>query len=361
MDCRKDREFEEEFASRFKRRVVKDRVPLCGSIDLCTRCNFNCVHCYLPQERRKGPWKERECSTEEILGWVDAMADGGCLYLLITGGEPLLRQDFADVYTHARKRGMIVTVFTNGSLVTDDHVRLFKTYPPAAVEISVYAASSGIYHEITGVQDALPMVVEGIHRLKDNGIRIKLKTVLMDLNRHELQAVENIARELGADFRFDAAILPRLDGDMSPLGHRISPEEAVELEFRDSVKAEEWRRLWEKSDKATLGSGVYGCGAGQTSFHITTDGFLQPCLMSDILRYDLRKGDFHEGWTRGIAGISQFSAGPENICRDCELINLCGYCPPFFKLENGSEQIRSEYICRMGHLRNEKIMDLGGI
>ncbi len=346
----------DDFFLRFRNRVARDRIPLSGSFELTTRCNFSCVHCYLPEGDRK---KKDGIDTAMAISIIDDLADAGCLYLLLTGGEPLLRSDFAHIYTHARKRGMLVVVFTNGSTVTEEHVRLFREYPPIQVEVSVYGSNPETYGRVTGSADACQRAMAGIKRLHENGVRVSLKTVLMDLNVHELDDMEAMARNLGVRFRFDAAVMPRLDGDQTPLHHRVSPATAVACEFGDPKRAADWAEFWKKSSKTAMDRFLYICGAGKTCGHITSDGFLQPCLITSGIRADLRSLDFPTAWEQVSRTVDRFEADSAHPCRACERITLCGYCPPVSGLETGSDVSKSEYLCRMGQLRHEYIARLG--
>jgi MoaA/NifB/PqqE/SkfB family radical SAM enzyme len=113
------------------RSAVRHRVPLNGSIAMTHRCHLRCVHCYLGEERFAPP-AGGELATPFWLRVLDEAAEAGCLKLLITGGEPLLRADFAAVYEHAIRLGLLVSVFTNGTLVDERVVALFAEWPPSS-------------------------------------------------------------------------------------------------------------------------------------------------------------------------------------------------------------------------------------
>jgi uncharacterized radical SAM superfamily Fe-S cluster-containing enzyme len=98
-------------------RAVAERVPLSGSLAMTHRCHLRCVHCYLGQERFAPAGGELE--TGFWLSIVDQLADAGCLNLLVTGGEPLLRPDLPEVYTRAIRRGILLSLFTNGILIDE--------------------------------------------------------------------------------------------------------------------------------------------------------------------------------------------------------------------------------------------------
>ncbi len=343
----------DEFLEKFIMTARRRRIPLSGSLDITSRCNLKCAHCYF------GPRSEEpertEMSTGKILGLIDEITNSGCLHFLITGGEPLLRDDFPSIYRYAKERGLLVTVFTNGTLVTDRVVGLFRELPPHEVEITLYGATALTYERITGIRGSYKKCMQGIRLLVENRIRVGLKTILMTLNSHELSEMQDIAKVFGSRFRFDAAICPAFGGDKTPLDLRVSPEEVVDSEFADDERARQWKQLFDGSKEHVLTDELYGCGAGVTGFHIDSTGSLHPCLMVHDISYDLSETGFLEAWKDMIGRLKGKKAGPDFPCRGCVKINLCGYCPAFFSLENGAEDVHSEYICRLGDLRYQRI------
>ncbi len=351
MECTEKLTSDLDFIREFNRKSEQLRTPISGSIELTRRCNLKCVHCYLGNTLSLQKRRDSEMSTSQVLSVIDEIAEAGCLYLLITGGEPLLRKDFSRIYSHAKQRGMVLTIFTNGTLVTDRIVDLFADMPPRVVEISLYGATSPTYEKITRVSGSYNKCLNAVRRLLERKIPVGLKTILMTLNKHEFAEIEDIAKSFGVKFRFDAAIFPRLDGDRSPLNLRVSPQEAVELEFTDKKRAGNWEEYFTRSKGQSPNDKLYNCGAGLTSFHIDPYGNLQPCIMPTGLKFNLSEGCFLKGWHGIISDIRNRKAGDLYTCNHCEKRHLCGFCPAFFGLENGKEEIRSEYLCSMGSLR----------
>lgn len=356
MDCAQTEWLsDKEYLQQFNRKVVEQRVPLSGSIDLTHRCNLKCVHCYLGEKACVGENHKEELGTDQWISIVDEIMEAGCLNLLITGGEPLVRKDFKEIYRHAKEKGLLVTVFTNGTLITKSVLDLFTDLPPRAVEISLYGATASTYEKITGIKGSYEQSLKGIQSLLDHRINLKLKTILMTLNRHEIYDIKTMANEYGIDFRFDAAIFPCIDGDKSPLSLRVSPEEAIRKEFSDADRSRQWRDFFQRMQGFSVPDKLYNCGTGLTSFHIDPYGQLQPCLMVTSLRYNLLEGSFVEGWGDVIPLIRERKAGAAHACNRCEKMTLCGFCPGFFELENGAEDIYSQYLCALGKFRFEAI------
>jgi MoaA/NifB/PqqE/SkfB family radical SAM enzyme len=355
MDCAQESYMpNDQFLTAFNEKVMALQIPLSGSLDLTYRCNLRCVHCYLGALRNDRN-KYREMSTGKVLSIIDEAVAAGCLYLLITGGEPLIRDDFSEIYSHARRSGLIVTVFTNGTLISDDILELFQELPPNQVEISLYGASAATYEKITRVPGSYDSCVQGIGRMLECGIKVALKTILMTLNSDELSEMEKFANNLGVRFRFDAVINACLDGDRSPLNLRVPPEEAIEKEFSNPKTVLGWKEFVAKY-KPYSTNDLYECGAGICCFHVDAHAALKPCLMVTDIRYDLSDRSFLEGWHHIARDIRKRKLGANSLCRNCDKRHLCGYCPGFLKLETGFEDVYSPYLCALGSSRLERIV-----
>jgi radical SAM protein with 4Fe4S-binding SPASM domain len=324
----------------------KAGVPLYGSLALTHRCNLHCAHCYLDTAHRSP-----ELATD---GWkrvIDGCAELGCLFLLLTGGEPLAREDFTDLYTYARERGLVLSVFTNGTLIDDTVLDCLADSPPRHVEISVYGASPQTYAAVTGDAGGYEACMAGIERLRSRGIRVKLKTLVTQANRADFEAIEALATRWGVGFRFDAVLVPRLHGDRAPVQQRVAPEEAVALDFAKPERAREWARLHERTRDAAPSGRLFACGAAVSTFHVTPAGRLQPCIMTGSIQYDLQRTPFALAWRRMADHVSTLAA-PENYrCGGCELRALCGLCPPLAALETGNPGEPVPYLCALGEGR----------
>lgn len=336
------------FLQSFNAKARRERVPLSGSIELTRRCNLRCIHCYVGGAARGGAL---ELGTGAVLALIDEACAAGCLHLLITGGEPLLREDFAEVYRHAKLRGLLVTVFTNGTLIDEPTLDLFAELPPHLVEVSLYGASPRTCERITGVAGSCERCLRGVRGLLARKVRVGLKTVLMTENLGELDAIRKIADDLGVRFRFDAEIFPRLDGAADPLRLRVPPARVPREELRERGKRRQWVRHFERTRGAPVTDSLYACGAGVTGFHVSAAGTLQPCLMVGRIGHDLSAGGFGVGWREVVGRISEQKVGGESACPGCEKRHLCGYCPGLFALESGSERVRSAYVCAIGEER----------
>jgi len=337
--------------------MQRERIPGSGALDLTYRCNFRCVHCYVGHLVAQTPAEAAELQTEQILAMLSGAASAGCLMVLLSGGEPLLRPDFTDIYVGARRLGLLVTVFTNGSLLAPSHLEVFREYPPRMVEISVYGATAGTYERITGIPDAFERTMRNIDMLVDRGVRVGLKTMILRDNVHEVDAIRALARERGLRFRLDPLVTPRLDGDPAPLAQRVEPQVAVGLELQEEERRAELAAYAHRQEVAARESGrdprekVHRCGAGIWSFHVDPQGVLRPCFMTRGIAYNAAREGFAAAWAQIVAAVDRVAGDTSGACLGCHDLYLCGYCPGLFVLETGSPSEPAEYVCELGEQR----------
>lgn len=339
-----------EFLTAVNKRVCSERIPLCGSIDLTDRCNLDCVHCYVKQNSPA----ENESTTEQILSYIDQSVEQGCLFMLLTGGEPLLRKDFCEIYEHTKRKGLLVTIFTNGTLVDEDMASFLADLPPFTVEISIYGATDETHDRITGVKGSFKKALKGFNLLKRHNLEVTLKTILMTLNKDEIEGMIALAEQNHAKFRMDGAIFPRLNGDTSPMQYRLTPREVVEREFLLPERTSDWRKFMDNVGKLEPSEALYDCGAGVSCFHISAEGLLKPCIMTQAPFFSLKTGSFRDGWKK-MTEILDKKPEPDYPCSSCENRLICDSCPGFFKLETGNEKLYSNYVCKIAHERAQKL------
>jgi len=331
------------------------RVPASGSINLTNRCNLNCIHCYLGNRDSHLRSPEKELTTDQWFTVIDQITEAGCLYLLLSGGEVLLRPDFAAIYRKAATSGLLVTVFTNGTLLNEETYALFIDLPPQSIEISLYGAKPETYEAVTGVKGSFQKCLAGIQGLHDHQVRFNLKAMILVQNHREIDKIEQIAQGFGVEFRMDPAVSACLDGNQQPMRCRVDPAAAVQAEISTPEKASRWQQYYNQRKKSPATEYLYNCGAGLTNFHIEPDGTLSPCMMLNRPSFDLTKGSFKDGWTNELIKLRKIKAGNNYLCNTCDINILCSGCPATFELESGSSETCSQYMCDIAKCRQEAI------
>ncbi len=327
--------------------LVKD-IPLDGTLELTSHCNLNCKHCYIRDNSR-----ENELTSGEIHRIIDEIADAGCFWLLLTGGEPLIRNDFYDIYKNAKQKGLIISLFTNGTLITEETAIFLKKWRPFSVEITLYGATSETYESMTRVAGSYDACVNGIQLLARHEVPLSLKTMVTTINKHELPEMKRFAESLGLKFKYDPIINPRLNGSKSPYDIRVTAGEVVELDMHDQDRKKEWTELYEKFNGPVSEEYLFNCGAGRGGFHITPAGKLQVCGFVPDPAHDLRRSSFMDGYRRFAAVREKRLTGRKN-CAGCRHAIFCDRCPGMSMLEGDrSGESPVDYLCSIAHKRSQ--------
>ena len=337
----------------------KSRTPLSGTLEITPRCNLNCRMCYIHTPDCTEA-KKREMSRDKIFGILNELQKAGTLLLLITGGEPLIRTDFRDIYIKAKELGISVCVNTNGTLINRDIINLFKEYPPARVNVTLYGAGCETYEKVTGVSSAYEKAYAGVDMLLDAGIAVKLNMSINPQNACDIQKVYEFAqnRDLfieGASYMFPPARSGREFSD----GDRMTPEMSgvIAAECERLVYDREHYRIRAEAvgSLARVEGGLMSgcsdesgekimCRAGTASYWISYDGKLSPCGMMNEPYEDLLNSSFIEAWNKLGGKIAKIRLPAE--CSVCKYKPICSVCAASCKAETGRFDTVPEYQCR---------------
>ena len=344
----------------------KEPYPFQGQIELTYRCNLNCVHCYCKGSEDK----ERELSTLEWKKIIDEIHKEGCLWLAVTGGEPLVREDFLEVYSYAKSNGFIVTLFTNGQGFTDKIIDYLAKSPPHSIEITLNGLSRNTYESITQVAGSHDKVIHAIKRLDKEKLPLIIKTNCLKQNKHEIAEIKkwtenflgknaenNVTCDLRPatcdikkyNFKYDPMIYPRLNGDKTPTDYRLSFEEMLEIKKQDPD-------MWKQHEKCLEGASadfqrdrsfLYRCTAWTRQFFINPYGKLKFCQFSEKFSADLRKTSFKEGFYHRFPQLLNEEFKTDSECKDCLFRAMCYHCPARAYLETGDEEAPVPYYCEL--------------
>ena len=346
-------------------KMERERKVFSFDIEVTARCNMGCAHCYINLPAGDRAAREKELTLGEIGRIADEAIELGALWVLISGGEPLLRDDFAEIYLLLKRKGLLVSVFTNATLVRPEHVELFRKYPPRDLEVSVYGATKETYERVTRRPGSFDAFLRGLCLLEEGGVRVRLKSMALRSNVHELPAMSAFCRAHTKDYyRFDPVLHSRFDGNPARnaeiAAERLSPDEVAAVERAD---AERFGAL-EKNcndliDESFLRNDVdhlFLCGAGNGSFNVGYDGTFRLCssLWAPGTTCDLRNVSLREAWEELVPRVRAMrSSNPEFLetCRKCPIINLCLWCPAHAHLECGAMDRRIDFFCRVAHAR----------
>jgi radical SAM protein with 4Fe4S-binding SPASM domain len=350
-------------------KMAANRVPFSFDLEITARCNNDCRHCYINLPAGDEQAKKQELSLEEITDIADQAVSLGAFWCLLTGGEPLLRDDFFDIYHALKKRGLLISVFTNAALLTKKHIELFKKYPPRDIEVTVYGVTQETYEKVCRKPGSYAAFRRGLDLLLESRIKVRLKAMALRSNIHEFKQIISFCREMTKDyFRFDPFLHLRFDGNSGKnkdiMDERLSPDEIVDLERSDperflSLDKECDRLIATDSSHATCNH-LFHCGAGRGSFSISYDGIFRLCssLWHPDCVYDLKKGNLADAWHNFIPKVRDMRSDRKeylDTCRVCPLVNLCMWCPAHAHLESNELDASIDYFCKVAHARENAL------
>ncbi len=340
-------------------------LPVSGTFELTARCNFHCPMCYVHLSQEDAEAAGRELTARE---WIDLAREAknqGMVFALLTGGEPFVRKDFFEIYSAMKQMGILVSINSNGSMLSGPVLEKLLENPPFRVNISLYGGSNETYRNMCG-RDAYETVVENIRALREAGVDVRLNLSITPYNHQDIGKICDAARELGVHVKGSSYMYPsiRVNGQQYGEGNRLSPDEAAEaglqwdlLRFTPeqfAQRAEAMHALHPLAPEdcpLEIDAGVR-CRAGSSSFWMTWDGRMLPCgMMPHPVAYPLEVG-FQTAWnqireaTRAIRTPSQ--------CAVCPKRDVCGPCAAICITETGYFDQLPEYKCRMTDALIEK-------
>jgi radical SAM protein with 4Fe4S-binding SPASM domain len=345
-----------EFSVALHKHFGNKRVPIEVSLEITRRCPLTCQHCYNNLAMGDLAARNSELTKEEYFAILTELAEMGVIWLLFTGGEIFARKDFLEIYTFAKRKGFLITLFTNGILINEQIADYLREFPPFSIEITLYGRTKRTYESLTQSPGSYERCLRGIHLLLERGLPLKLKTVGTKINQHEVTRMKEFAEiELGTEFKFDSLINPRIDCSQAPVAVRLSPEEVVALDMHWAKLAAEHRKNLEREMAAPPSStnrAVYSCGGGIKTFAIDPNGKMSICVLSHQDTYDIRLGSVRQGWDEFLLKVRQKQqARPPSKCAQCRIRSVCSMCPANGELENGDAESPVEFLCEVAHLR----------
>lgn len=344
-----------------KKIISLPRLPLQGNIDFTYRCNNNCRHCWLriPPD---SPDKNKELSFDEIKRIVDSAKKMGCRKWCISGGEPMLRADFPEIFDYITANFNSYSINTGGTLITPKIAKLLKR--KGIKMVAVYGATADIHDHITRNPGSFEATMRGFRYLKEAGAGFIVQIIPMKDNYHQFKDMINLAKSLSKHYRIGSAWLYLTacgdkERNAEIIRQRLTPEQVIELDKPD-LSFEEWFNNEHGSGYCVNENGhlFSSCINSRSDFHVDPYGKMTFCdLIKDPrLRYDLTKGNFKDGWEKFIPSLADKVKATQEYkenCGSCDLRKDCRWCPVYGYLEHRRFGARVDYLCAIARREKE--------
>jgi MoaA/NifB/PqqE/SkfB family radical SAM enzyme len=332
--------------SELQRQAAQHRQPVSGAFELTNRCNLSCQMCYVRHSANDTFRREKELSSASWLSLAHQAIERGMVFLLLTGGEVFLRPDFFEIYEPLTRMGLMLTLFTNGTLITDDVAERLAKAPPSCTEITLYGATAATYEAVTRTPGSYDRCCAGIEALIKRRVPFGLKTTVTKHNVGELDAMRQMANRWGAPFSAGSLLFSRPDGTMSNVEDcRLSAIDSVALEMADHASVH--RRIEATArESITDNDGNFFCLAGKSVFVVNPAGEMNVCLnLPHPSAHPLEIG-FDCAWKQ-IQQYVEDSPPRSSVCSICDARINCMRCPAWSLTETGTLTEPVPYLCEI--------------
>ncbi len=343
-----------QFEESLRRKADEQNIPLGGAVELTPLCNMNCKMCYVHMSKQEMESQGRMLTCDEWLRIAAEAREAGVLYLLVTGGEPLVYPEFERLYTSLLDMGFVVTLNTNGTLLDERWADFFSKHRGRRINITLYGKDDATYERLCGNPKGFTQVMEAARLLQERNVPFRFHTSITLQNVDEIDELYRIAGERdiylrGATYMFPAARL----GKDNETQERLDPERAAQAMYQvhQRMRTEKEMRQANTSTLASLHlpprfwqvSG-FSCHAGHSGFWMNWRGEMQACGMMNGPSFSLLEHGFNGCWQKVLAESAEIQYCKE--CVHCGLQNICQICPASLMAETGAFDRKPEYVCR---------------
>ena len=328
----------------------KPRLPLKGSIDLTYRCNNRCRHCWLWSDNG-----EKELTTEEIIRLINDARALGCREWAISGGEPMLRPDFPEIFDYITSHAKTYSLNTNGTLITEEIAELMTR--KGSKMVSLYGATPEVHDHVTRNPGSFEATMRGFSLLKKAGAGFTVQLIPMVDNYHQKDEMIALAKSVSPNWRIGVIWL-YLSAYASPErnieinAQRLPPRNIIEFDSPDLSSLSADTTVAHPQCPPGSDNLFDSCIDSRREFHVDPYGMMSFCsfIKDPDMRYNLRKGSFVDAWERFIPSLTGKVRGGEEYlknCGSCEYIRDCRWCPVYGYLEHGRYSAPVEYLCEV--------------
>ena len=308
-------------------------------------CNLACVHCRASSRYGSYPG---EFATDQCMRLLDEIAAFSKPVIIMTGGEPLLREDIFEIAAHGNRKGLRMVMATNGTLVTEEIADKMSEAGIKRVSVSIDGLDAKSHDTFRGVNGAFSGAMAGILAMKKAGVEFQINTTVTRTNLDQVQGILDLAIRLGAAAHHIFLLVPTgrgremADQGLSPLDYEKTLNWFYEESLRCPIQLkatcaphyfrilhQRKGRIKEKSKErnGALHTMTRGCLGGSSFCFISHTGQAQPCGYLEVDCGQVREKAFRDIWEnspifQNLRDLHQY----KGKCGQCEFIKVCGGC-----------------------------------
>ena len=324
------------------------QAPYHACFELTPLCNFNCNMCYV--HLTKSQLGTRKLMSGEQWNEFGRQAvKAGLVELSITGGEALTHPDFRQIYDALYRMGLLITLRTNGYLLTEELVEWFKTRKPHKIQVSFYGACDETYQKVCGVKDGFTVVSRNLERLKENGIPLRTTMTVTSENEAEVQQLWEWAKEHQIAFSPYFGLFQPFENTGRKNAHLRSLQ-------NQTIKAADFSE--QETDQAPVKEETFSafrsCTLYGAQFTITWDGKMTPCTGVPYMWVDPFSEPLKDAFVHLNEKVEAFRRPKE--CWNCKFQSFCQSCPSSYRIENGVAKLQDSDCCDRARYRYQQAL-----
>lgn len=325
--------------------------PNVCQFELTFSCDLHCKYCY-SDCYNKPSFIKKELNTEQIKFILDKAYDAGVIWLCFTGGDPLKREDFLEIYSYAKNKGFIITIFTNGYSMTKEIANYLKEKPPFVIEITLNGIEKDICERISQVKGSFEKIMGGLNMILERKLPLKIKTMITRDNLGYLDQVKKFIEGLNLRFRPSPVLYARLNGDLTPCSLRVSPQDILDLGGKDKFNSREDKKecIRDNQQSKIIDDSLFSCAAaGGDGMLVDPYGKMFLCELIRDPKINLLTESIEEGMDKlmPLASNRKFKTDPK--CKYCQIRERCLNCPGKALLETGDMEKTIPWFCELAH------------
>ena len=327
------------------------QLPINIGFELTPYCNFNCKMCYIHDAHLKASVLNKD-------QWINIAKQArnlGVLFILLTGGEPLLHPQFKEIYTELKNMGMILTINTNGTLINEEMAQFLSSNPPRRINLSLYGTTNEIYNNLCEKPHGFDEVKQSLELLLKYHIPVKINIIANTLNYHNLDDMFTFCKHYHLDVELNSYLYePIRKNNNEKQLYRLSPQDMALAnikwyEYRYSLEqmmaqcVVAYESLSQYKQPTTNELIPLQCRAGTSSAWVCFNGDMIPCVNIPTSKVSLFDHSLKEAWDIILKDTSQIKVSRK--CLECSLKKFCQSCGAIAYHENQTFEKVPDIMC----------------
>ena len=353
---------------RLQRKAAQAGVPISGTFELTPRCNLSCRMCYVRMTPEEMKPYGRELTAQEWISLGEQATQSGMLFLLLTGGEPMLRPDFSQVYDAMSQMGPSISINTNGTMLSKQVRDLLERRPPSQLNVTLYGPKEATYDDLCGNSRAFEKTIDTLRWARDIGVLLNVNVTVTPWNMDQIAELEALAERENLHLRQTYYNFPPSRRNTKTEFSRIAPEDVGRMIAQREYRLQGAEKLTARANSILKSMQLHPerqvseipegesirCYAGRSQFWIAWNGEMTPCGMLDVPKAAPLSEGFQSSWERIKQETAKIRLCPD--CVTCKERDTCFNCAAVVRTETGSFEGRPDYMCRLNHAYREEVV-----